>query len=439
MKMCRMFLRVYKNVVAYLFVSLFFVVLLPLIVITLPLIVITLPLIRSIKLSKMDIQVNNDRTTYSLALTTDIIHLSRRQCFVRSHMIELFVATEADALIGHSSGPRRIIAGQVGVRCVYCFNRDKKKPYSTYFPKKIHNLYVTCLEKMQSHHFRLCTDIPPTVRAAYEDSCKSFHRGQTSVGEYWIFSAESIGLIDTTNGIAVGNNDESRDKFHSQRKRSIVMNDYDDDDVEWEMNDDVEEVIQDDAVVLDNGVSIFEKIGSDMTNNIIEYIDEWTMLTTIRLLSNDWNRFVMQQRPTKIRGVCSLISGLRGSFFDLLERRRRAFFADATELTLSRRCFGDITLDEVKARLPGLEMIRHRTWIPVDGTIISVNAGTLSYAAVEVYKHSKRCSSNRVVVLWKDYGSVAVVDRELIHPFVDPPLPRLRQNRRATNFLRYYM
>jgi hypothetical protein len=152
---------------------------------------------------------------------------------------------------------------------------------------------------MQSHHFRLCTDIPPTVRAAYEDLCKSFHRGQTSVGKYWVFSAESIGLIDTTNGIVIGNNDELRDKFHSQRKRSIITNNLDNNVVEWEMNNDVEEGILEDVVV-DNGISIFQKIGGDMTNNVIEYIDEWTMLTTIRLLSNDWNRFVMQQRPTKI-------------------------------------------------------------------------------------------------------------------------------------------
>ncbi len=204
------------------------------------------------------------------------------------------------------------------------------------------------------------------------------------------------------------------------------------------MNNDVEEGILEDVVV-DNGISIFQKIGGDMTNNVIEYIDEWTMLTTIRLLSNDWNRFVMQQRPTKIWGVCSLMNGLRGSFFDMLERRRRDFFADAMELTLPWHYFGDITFDEVKDCLPGLEKIRHRTWIPVDGTIISVTAGTLSYAVVEVYKHSKRCSPNQAVVLWKDYGSVAVVDRESIHPFVDPPLPRLHQNRWATNFLRYYL
>ncbi len=173
--MCRMFLWVYKNVVAYLLVLLFFVVLLPLIVITLPLIVIILPLIiiilpliRSI-LSKMDVQVNNDRMTYSLALTTDIIHLSRRQCFVRLHTIELFVATEADASLGHSSGPWRIIAGQVGMRCVYCFNWDKKTHTWRTFQKK----YTTCTWHASRRCNRITSDCAPTFHQRWEPRMKT--------------------------------------------------------------------------------------------------------------------------------------------------------------------------------------------------------------------------------------------------------------------------
>ncbi len=162
------------------------------------------------------------------------------------------------------------------------------------------------------------------------------------------------------------------------------------------------------------------------------------MLTTIHLLSNDWNHIVMQQQPTKIQGVCSLISETRGLFIDMLERRWRDFFENATILTLPRHCFGDITLDAMNTHLPGLVMIRHWLWIPVNGTIISIIVGTSLYLAVEVYRHSKRCPPNRAVVLWKDYRSVSIIDRVLIHHFIDLPCPRLRQNC-ATNLLRYYM
>ena len=60
-----------------------------------------------------------DREAYFLASPRDVDYLSARQCYLRSRMLEVFVAKEDDTTI-KSRARKASFVGQVGIRCVYC-------------------------------------------------------------------------------------------------------------------------------------------------------------------------------------------------------------------------------------------------------------------------------------------------------------------------------
>lgn len=59
-----------------------------------------------------------DREVYFLASPKDVDYLSARQCYLRSRMLEVFIATEDDTTI-KSRARKASFVGQVGIRCVY--------------------------------------------------------------------------------------------------------------------------------------------------------------------------------------------------------------------------------------------------------------------------------------------------------------------------------
>ncbi|KAL7518985.1 hypothetical protein ACHAWX_003780 [Stephanocyclus meneghinianus] len=145
---------------------------------------------------------NTDRPTFSLAQPLDGQSLSDRQCYVRTHFVELFVATEADVSARHSRGAQKLHLNQVGLRCAYCAKlkpRDRAERAVCY-PSSISRIYQTVAD-MQRFHFEACSAIPATVLRVYKSLKTTRPRGVGSPQSYWDKSARELGLMDTEFGI----------------------------------------------------------------------------------------------------------------------------------------------------------------------------------------------------------------------------------------------
>jgi len=152
----------------------------------------------------MEYCINIDRPVYILSIHDDGNSLSDRQCYVRSHFVEAFVAEVSDVGARHSRGAQKLNVGQVGLRCAYCATlkpRDRAERAVCY-PSSISRIYQTVAD-MQRFHFENCVAIPPRVLHAYMSLKTTRPRGQGSPQSYWDRSARDIGLVDTGNGIQV--------------------------------------------------------------------------------------------------------------------------------------------------------------------------------------------------------------------------------------------
>jgi len=162
--------------------------------------------------------VNDDRETYLLTTQNDKDSLSDRQCFVRSHFVEVFVANKSDMAARHSRGAQKLHENQVGLRCAYCVKlkpRDRAERAICY-PSSISRIYQTVAD-MQRFHFEACVAIPPKVLAEYKSLKTTRPRGVGSPQGYWDKSAREIGLVDSPNGIQVGE-EGGKEKMARQRK-----------------------------------------------------------------------------------------------------------------------------------------------------------------------------------------------------------------------------
>jgi len=152
--------------------------------------------------------VNDDRETYLLMTEKDKESLSDRQCYVRSHFVEVFVANKADMAARHSRGAQKLNEDQIGLRCAYCVKlkpRDRAERAICY-PSSISRIYQTVAD-MQRFHFESCVAIPPKVLAEYKSLKTTRPRGVGSPQGYWDKSAREIGLVDSSTGIKIGEED----------------------------------------------------------------------------------------------------------------------------------------------------------------------------------------------------------------------------------------
>eukprot|EP00986_Skeletonema_menzelii_P013929 scaffold8631_cov145-Skeletonema_menzelii.AAC.4 len=159
--------------------------------------------------------VNDDRETYLLTTEKDKDSLSDRQCYVRSHFVEVFIANKADMAARHSRGAQKLNEDQIGLRCAYCVKlkpRDRAERAICY-PSSISRIYQTVAD-MQRFHFESCVAIPPKVLAEYKSLKTTRPRGVGSPQGYWDKSAREIGLVDSTTGIKIG----EEDAMKKQRK-----------------------------------------------------------------------------------------------------------------------------------------------------------------------------------------------------------------------------
>lgn len=166
---------------------------------------------------------NDDRLTYLLSTASDGESLSDRQCYVRSHFVELFIATPKDVSARHSRGAQKLHVNQIGLRCAYCVKikpRDRAERAICY-PSSISRIYQTVAD-MQRFHFESCVAIPPRVLHVYKSLKTTRPRGVGSPQSYWDKSAREIGLVDTGEGIQVNVKEGGKERFEKQRKSAIT-------------------------------------------------------------------------------------------------------------------------------------------------------------------------------------------------------------------------
>lgn len=146
--------------------------------------------------------LNSDRITYMLSTSTDGESLSDRQCYVRSHFIELFIATASEVSSRHSRGAHKLHLNQIGLRCAYCvkLNPRDRTGRAICYPSSISRIYQTVAD-MQRFHFEKCVAVPPKVLQTYKSLKATKTQGVMSPQSYWESSAREIGLVDANEGV----------------------------------------------------------------------------------------------------------------------------------------------------------------------------------------------------------------------------------------------
>ncbi len=169
--------------------------------------------------------VNVDRETYLLTTEKDKDSLSDRQCFVRSHLVEVFVANKADIAARHSrGGSQKLSEDQIGLRCAYCVKlkpRDRAQRAICY-PSSISRIFQAVAD-MQRFHFESCAAIPPKMLAEYKLLKTTRPKGVCSPREYWDKSAREIGLVDSSTGIKIGEEDGMKSMVKQRKGATGVL------------------------------------------------------------------------------------------------------------------------------------------------------------------------------------------------------------------------
>lgn len=140
----------------------------------------------------------------SLSLPEDEEVLSPLHCFMRRYCVEAFTAAPEDVATpryGKSHG-LKVVAGQVGIRCMYCKNRPvgKRPERAVCYPSSLKNIYHS-IETWQRRHSLVCPDIPSWVRQSMVELMESSKSRAGGRRQYWEDSATRLGMVDTVSGV----------------------------------------------------------------------------------------------------------------------------------------------------------------------------------------------------------------------------------------------
>lgn len=134
-----------------------------------------------------------------LALPEDESKLNSLHCFIRAHLLEIFVVAQSMEMSPTHRASSSV--GRVGLRCVHCAIARKRgageinneAPMAVFYPKCVSEIY-RLVTSWQRCHLRKCRNVPPPVRAEWDKLRETDKtRGKTV---YWVTSAQQIGLID---------------------------------------------------------------------------------------------------------------------------------------------------------------------------------------------------------------------------------------------------
>jgi len=145
-----------------------------------------------------------NRQILALSTEDDENWLSEFLCFVRSQCVEVFSATRED--VASRMNSKKVLLGQVGIRCRFCAHlpHRERTGRSSSFPSSISRIYQS-LTMMLRDHFTKCHAMPPAIQERYLSLKANASQGATDSKKYWMESANSLGLIDTTDGIRFRN------------------------------------------------------------------------------------------------------------------------------------------------------------------------------------------------------------------------------------------
>ena len=160
-----------------------------------------IPATRSGLLSQEEYPVKDDRVCYVLATPDDKNHLSEKQCYVRSRLCEIFLATKED-VESRIRGRKASFVGQVGLRCVFCvpaLDAKHRVERAITYPTAASKFYQTA-QDMQHFHYTTCPAIPFHIKEKSQGMKANMNarRGESvmSPKEFWTKCNEELGLID---------------------------------------------------------------------------------------------------------------------------------------------------------------------------------------------------------------------------------------------------
>jgi len=140
------------------------------------------------------------RPYYPLGIDEDPNWLSEFHCFVRLELIEVFRASHEDCKSRNNS----IAYHQVGIRCRYCAHiaASSRAGRSSAFPSSLGQIYQS-FTMMLRDHFKNCEAIHSNVRDRFMALKEKPSQGATDSKRFWVYSAEKLGLTDSTKGIII--------------------------------------------------------------------------------------------------------------------------------------------------------------------------------------------------------------------------------------------
>lgn len=132
-----------------------------------------------------------------LYMKCDEEELAPYQCLVRQQ-IELFEADQVHANTNVRGRNRKIVVGQVGIRCRHCtvLPPKERKKAAIYYPAKLDRLYQACQSMASVHLCESCEHVPADIRAKLlrlkEDKVLAL-----AGKKYWGESAKVKGVEET--------------------------------------------------------------------------------------------------------------------------------------------------------------------------------------------------------------------------------------------------
>jgi hypothetical protein len=137
-----------------------------------------------------------DRPAILLYKPQDNSSLSHYQILARKQ-IEVFEASEQDLKTSAQGRVRRIVLGQVGIRCRHCsaLPAKERKRGAFYFPSRLDGVYQTA-QNMAKHHLAdRCLHMPPEIQ---QELAKGIDiKSNNGCGKkYWATSVRSLGVYE---------------------------------------------------------------------------------------------------------------------------------------------------------------------------------------------------------------------------------------------------
>ncbi|KAL9184526.1 hypothetical protein ACHAXT_012496 [Thalassiosira profunda] len=162
-----------------------------------------IPATRAGTLSMEEYPVKKDRQTYVMGAPNDEDNLSEKQCYVRTRLMEVFLAEKEDTEKSVRNSRAKFV-GQVGLRCVFCvpaMDAKDRVERAICYPTATGKFYQAS-QDMQHFHFAYCPAVPPQVRVAYQELRTSMnHRrageDRMSPKEYWAMHCAEVGMVDS--------------------------------------------------------------------------------------------------------------------------------------------------------------------------------------------------------------------------------------------------